>query len=178
MTSPIRTKAEFYARWHAGLLGNRPRTWADAAALAASGYTRPVVVRSAVMPAWKVRYGVSVEEALALAKQTPGLTFNELLEDENILLQGEVMRTPRGLALFYSTASGLRMREALAQASQHAYGLAAKLLLDHYLAPTSRDDLDDLLDLYDDHVVEFGVYDRNIGDQPHRNTLFWETRRY
>lgn len=173
----IATKAAYYRLWRAGLLGNRPRTWADAAALAASGWTGPVVARSTSIGG-KTRYGISVEEALALAAREPGLTFNELLEDEHILLQGEVQRSEHGLILFYSFAPGLRMKEALAREPNHAIGLTAKIILDHYLSPASRDDLDALLDLYDGHVIEFGVYARNVGDQPHRNTLFWEVRDY
>jgi hypothetical protein len=173
----IRCKREFYRLWRAGLLGNRPRTWADATALAASGWPRPVVARSSNANGWKTRYGIAVEEALALARQVPGLTFNECLPDEALLIQGEVMRGERGLELTYSTVRK-PMKVALAEETRSALGLAAKMLLDFYLWPTSRDDLDALLDLYPAAVVEFGAYDRAIGDQPFRNTLFWEVRNY
>jgi hypothetical protein len=168
----IRTKREFYRLWRAGVLGNRPRTWATSFDLAMSGWTQPVVVRS-LRPGGSTVYGVAVEIATRLSEAT----FNEMLDDSKLAIQGEVLRDVGGLALTYSTVK-LPMKLALAERTEHAHGLAAKLILDHFLCPSSRDDLDALLDLYDGAVVEFGAYSCNLGDQPHRNTLFWECRNY
>jgi hypothetical protein len=178
--SAIRSKREFYRLWHAGLLGNRPRTWAGRDELMRAfvyGWRAPVVIRSAVIPGWQTMYDVPITRALDLAMLTPGLTFNECLDECEILLQGEVMRGERGLEL---TGSRLpkKMKIALAEMSEHHVGLAAKLLLDRYLSPASRDDIEALFDLYPDAVIEFGAYSRNVGDQPHRNTLIWEVRNY
>jgi hypothetical protein len=171
----IRTKSEFYRQWHAGSLGNRPRTWRTADELRASGWPNPVVIRSACTPGWKTVYGAPVEQALRIAP--PGATFNQLLDDSRILLQGEAMRGERGIELTYSTVTK-PMKVALAEESRQATGLTARAILDHFLCPSSRDDLEALWDLYPDAVIEFGVYSRNLGDQPHRNTLIWEVRNY
>lgn len=172
--SEIRNKRQFYALWHRGLLGNRPRTWQTLGDLLGSGYALPVVVRS-MRPGWKTIYGVEIARVGAVAPTDA--TFNELLDDDAILLQGEAMRGETGLELTYSTLP-LPMKLALARETLRASGLTAKLVLDHYLNPTSRDDLEALWDLYPGAVIEFGVYARNLGDQPHRNTLIWEVRHY
>jgi hypothetical protein len=172
----IPNKATYYRLWRAGVLGNRPKTWATADDLRASGYAQPIVMRSTQV-GWKTLYGISVEEALRLAPGVQGATFNELLPDAEIVLQGEVMRTWRGLELTYSFAP-YPMKIALAKAPCYAVGLVAKLLLDTWLWPASRDDVDAFLDLYDGHAIEFTAYGIAVGDQPHRNTLIWEVRRY
>lgn len=179
MTAPLRTKAAYYAAWRAGLLGNRPKTWTDAAALVASGHAGLVVARAVDATGWKTRYGITVREALALAADpaVPELTFNECMPDEQLLIQGEVMRSPRGLELFYTCAKK-PMKQGFAEDAASADGLVAKMILDTFLWPSSRDDLDALLDLYDGHVVEFSTYRVAVGDQRHRNTIFWETRAY
>jgi hypothetical protein len=180
----IPNKATFYRLWRAGLLGNRPRTWAGVKELRAAlghglSYETLIVVRSARTAAWRTRYDVPVREALALAAINPdaSLTFNEALDESRILIQGEVMSSARGLELTYSDVP-LKMKDALAFARRYVVGLEARVILDHYLCPSSRDDLDDLFTLYPDSIIEFGVYDCNLGDQPNRNTLFWEVRDY
>lgn len=60
----IANKIQFYRLWNAGALGNRPRTWSSAKELQASGWTGPVVIRSAVIPGWETRYDVPVLSAL------------------------------------------------------------------------------------------------------------------
>ena len=172
----IRTKEAYYRLWRTGVLGNRPRTWADPDALRASGWTGPVVMRSTDL-SWKTLYGITVEEALRLAPRVRGATFNECMPDHALLIQGEVMRGWRGLELTYTRALK-PMKLGLAEDARYACGLTAKLLLDHFLWPNSRDDLDALLDLYDGHAVEFSTYSVAVGDQPHRNTILWETRAY
>jgi hypothetical protein len=173
--STIRTKAEFYRLWRQGLLGNRPRAWADAAALRASGYSGLVTMRSTGAGGGKTRYRVPVAEALASAWS--GCTFNEACPDEELTLQGEAARMVGGLCLTYSTTPNLAMREAM-KTARTASGAAALAILDAYLAPPSRDDLSAIWDLYPDAVIEFSAYGRKVGDQPHRNTLIWEVRNY
>jgi hypothetical protein len=51
-------------------------------------------------------------------------------------------------------------------------------LLDRFMDPNSRADLDALLDLYPDAAVEFSCFSVNVGIFPARNTIFWETRNY
>jgi hypothetical protein len=172
----IATKKAYYRLWRAGVLGNRPRTWKDAETLRASGWSGPVVMRSTQV-GWKTLYGITVREALDRAATVPGATFNECLPDHLLLIQGEAQRSERGIDLHYSFTQK-PMKLALAAAPRSASGLYAKMLLDHFLWPTSRDDLDALWDLYPDAVIEFSTYSIAIGDQPHRNTLIWEVRDY
>jgi hypothetical protein len=171
----IRTKREFYRLWNAGLLGNRPRTWHSLMALTSSDFQGEVTIRNAEVPGWRTQYRVPVNEAILTAP--PGSTFNESAPDLQLTFQGEVTRREGGLYLRFDCTPNLKMKEAMACAKD-AYGLTAKLLLDRYLWPSSRDDLDALLDLYPDHVIEFSAYDRAVGDRPHRNTLIWEVRAY
>lgn len=172
MLAPV-TKSEFYRRYASGEFGNRPRSWSDAASLLASGFSGCVTVRSTT-PGGKCRYGVPVKEAV---KETSGFRFNESMPDDLLLLQGEVFVTEDGrTTLTYSTERGLSMRSAM-QLPRSASGSAALAILRQYLWPSS---FDDVVDLMRDSggVVEFGAYEKAIGDLPHRNTVIWEVRNY
>ena len=177
----IKTKREFYRLWFAGALGNRPHVWADHQALHLAllrgelSYEKPIVIRHTNSVAWPTRYDVPAGEALRTAPH--GATFNEALDESRILIQGEVMRGERGLELTYSTTPK-KMKVALSVAPMYVVGLSAKIVLDRFLSPSSRDDLEAIWDLFPDAVIEFGVYDKFVGDQPHRNTLIWEVRNY
>lgn len=119
-------------------------------------------------------------------------------------LQGEVCRTHEGLVGFLccrqwiwgtvyeidtktgemvSTSlgpSGLPpMRETIRRGwHRHTSYLETRMLLARYMDPSSRDDLDALLEMYPDATVEFTCFDVNVGVFPRRNTIFWETRNY
>lgn len=178
----IATKAAYYRLWRAGALGNRPRTWATPNDLWAAwkrgevAGTTPVVMRSTQV-GFKTRYGIPVAQAIHDGVAVPGATYNECLPDEKLLVQGEAQRGTHGLDLTYTRVKK-PMKVALAEKTERARGLTAKMLLDHFMWPPSRDDLDALWDLYPDAVIEFSTYSTAIGDQPHRNTLIWEVRDY
>lgn len=55
---------------------------------------------------------------------------------------------------------------------------AARNVLARNLNENSFQDLHDLLDRYDDHVVELSALNRCIGTIPHRNAVVWEVRLY
>lgn len=176
----IATKREFYRLWRAGLLGNRPRTFDTARELrraVAQGFRGTVSARADNVRSWKTRYRLTPDEALALAAQQPGLTFNESAPDEVLLIQGEVHRGVGGLYLRYDTTPNLKMKEAMARAKD-AWRLHAQGLLRQRMAPSSYDDVMELLDEYPGHVVEFSTHGVTCGDCPHRNTLIWEVRAY
>lgn len=69
------------------------------------------------------------------------------------------------------------MREAMKHAKR-ATGLRAQMILKELLWPSSYDDLMDLIDLFPEHVIEFGAHTRAVGVLPHRNTVVWEVRAY
>jgi hypothetical protein len=174
----IGTKAEFYRLWNAVALGNKPRTWKDVATLEASGYTGLVTAREAAgRGGGRCRYRVPAREAAGVTVGWAAPTFNEAAPDDRLLLQGEAAHIVGGLYLRFSTTPGLAMREAMRDARE-ARCAAATLILDAYLAPSSRDDLDALWDLYPGAVIEFGAYRGPVGCLPHRNTLIWEVRHY
>ena len=97
--------------------------------------------------------------------------------DSHLLIQGEICTSHRGVELRYSTIKK-KMRLALAEKEEYTYGLKAKTLLRHFLDPSSYDTLFELLDVYEDHVIEFSTWDRGFGDIPSRNTIIWEVRKY
>lgn len=61
---------------------------------------------------------------------------------------------------------------------RHRGYLETKLLIEHYMDPSSQSDLEALLELYPDASIEFTVFSVDVGVFPGRNTIFWETRNY
>ena len=71
------------------------------------------------------------------------------------------------------------MRKAMAAGCmRHCSPAEVVVLLQTYMDPSSRDDLEMLLEMYPDATVEFSCFDIDIGVYPGRNTIFWETRNY
>ncbi len=74
------------------------------------------------------------------------------------------------------------MRAALKQAKQ-VYGMVAIELVRFYAWPKSFTMLMDIFDKYDnnihgDCVIEFGIYEMELGDIPGHNIIVWEVRNY
>lgn len=179
-----KSKSEFYRRWLTGEFGNRVHTFMSLAELQASAYRGLVCIRYKVPNSPFCRYNVeysdlaaAITQLTALGAEPSLMLFNEMCPDDRILLQGEMMRTPHGLELYYSTHKE-PMRTALAVAPRRAYGLSANLLLNHYCEPKSFVMLSELLDKYNDAVVEFSVYSVCLGLLPGHNTIVWEVRDY
>jgi len=103
------------------------------------------------------------------------LRYNEAAPDEHCVFQGEVCRTYRGLELRYAIGRRKTHREAMKTAS-NVHGLAALEIVRAYVPDWP--DVEVLLDLYDDHVVEFSTYEVPVGCIPGRHTLIWEVRLY
>jgi hypothetical protein len=180
----IDSKAEFYKLWHAGVLGNKPRSWRSLAEVDAAGYVGLLTLRHTVVAGGKSVYGVprsSVEATLEqlAADGVPAnhVTYNESAPDDQLLVQGEVMRGLRGLEMRYSTTPGISMREAM-KSPREVAGVVARAILDLFLDANSLDDIDALFELYPDSVIEFGAYRHDVGCLPNRNTFFWEVRNF
>lgn len=94
--------------------------------------------------------------------------------------QGEVCRTERGMESYIVVGNGIApMRETMAAGlHRHRGYLETKIILDRCMDPSSRDDLDMLFELYPDSTIEFTSFSVNVGEFPHRNTIFWEVRSY
>jgi len=183
----IASKAEFYRLWRSGALGNRPRAWATVGEALAS--MAPLVAirgssasarRLGGAPHWIVWRDELEASCRDWHRQGFGaFALDEPAPDHLVLLQGEVCRTWRGWGGTLGVRTGVRMREAMASGLLRAWsGLAVKALLDQYLDPSSREDIDALLDLYPDATIEFASYKCDVGIIPGRNTLIWEVRDY
>ena len=71
------------------------------------------------------------------------------------------------------------LRQSIAQGMHRQYGyVATRVLLNRFMDPSSRDDLDVLLEQYPEAAVEFACFSVNVGTIPRRNTVFWEVRNY
>lgn len=166
----IATKPQMYDMLERGQFGNQPRT-----NIQLHGYTGAVCVRT-LRPGGPfkicdtlseaIKYGVSLRERFNLSELMDGVT-----------IQGELQRLPGGLYLRYTTKD-LPMRVAWKHHEAHAHGLTAHALLQTHCDPSSYDCLMELLDTYDDAVVEFSAHNRDVGVIPRRNTIVWEVRHY
>jgi hypothetical protein len=201
----IRSKRQFFAMWEAGVLGNRTRLWRDPEEAFRWGANQDISKSikatrkgSASFPgteigfrelrkpgtsgagAWeKVPWPLVPETAKRWRKAGREFIMDDGCPDQYRTLQGEVVRTERGLEGFLETEGKLPMRPAMAAGHmKHRSYLETRLLLERYMDPSSRDDLDSILEMFPDHAVEFSCFSVNVGIFPHRNTIFWEVRRY
>jgi hypothetical protein len=105
------------------------------------------------------------------------LIIGEANNPNEVLANMEILRTEQGLYVQWSPEK-LRMRDALKRGMNHAYGLKAKAVVDYFLSPCSRTNLDRLLEEWPDHVVECTAHRGCLGSVPGNNTAFWEVRQY
>jgi hypothetical protein len=126
---------------------------------------------------------MTIKQALQLCKrllqvgyQEDELFLDESAPDRIVVLQAEVMNSPRFVDMHYCLHSGVGMRQAYAMMS-YANGLTAISLLRTYLDPPSMDMLLAILCDYSDSVVELSTYPIGVGVLGW-NTLFWEVRNY
>ncbi len=184
-TEKIPTKVECYERYNAGAFGNKPLTWDSPEEIRKSGWSGRVCIRSKIgTRRGNVRYNIPLSE---LDKEIASLMesdvkikhmrFNQSMPDEHLTIQGELMRTERGLYLLYSTIQ-FPMNEALRREQKHVFGLQAHMLLRQNLYPSSLSDIEALLEIYQDSVIEFSSYKIPVGNIPGRNTIIWEVRNY
>jgi len=192
----IRSKRVFFELWEAGVLGNRTRLWRspDQAWYEWVKFQKTSV--DSVYPEIGFREirkpgttGAGKWEKVPWYKmwstaeqwQAEGREYvmDDGCPDQYRTLQGEVVRTERGLEGFLETEGKLPMRPAMAAGHmKHRSYLETRLLLEKYMDPSSRDDLDSILEMFPDHAVEFSCFSVNVGIFPRHNTLFWEVRMY
>jgi hypothetical protein len=196
----IRSKRQFFSLWEAGVLGNRTRLWRDP--LEAFEWGRD----NSSFRAWKtgnwnhsdlpeigfreIRSGVGAgkwekvpwHRVLNTAERwtAEGRQFimDDGAPDDKRTLCGEVCRTYRGWEGILGVVQ-MPMREAMKRGLLlPRTGATVLALLDRYMDPSSRDDLDALLELYPDATIEFSCFTVDVGVFPGRNTIFWEVRNY
>lgn len=182
------TKTEFYNGWINGKYGNVNPMWTSVDAFQASGYHGLVAIRTKGVGT-RCDYDIPPSELplryLSFLREgwSPSdLNISAMMKDDDILIQGNVELSPRGLVFDYTTVKK-PMRVAFAQGFQTATGLRAVMLLKGHMDADSYDWLQELLH-YESKtsdcsaVVELSSYRRPVGVLPHRNTIFWEVRAY
>lgn len=191
----IKNKREFFAMWEAGVLGNRTRLWrhpddawqwVKTQPHSANTTTPEIGFRELRKPGtvgagkWeKVPWFKMWSTADRWRAEGREFVMDDGVPNEKQTLMGEIVRTARGMEGFLTLATPLPMRPAMAAGLLKPRGyLETRLLLEKYMDPSSRDDLDMILELFPDHAVEFSCFSVNVGIFPRRNTMFWETRLY
>lgn len=188
---PVNTKQDFVKRYAAGEFGNASPTW-DSLEAMEEDYENSFPMLNDETQLWHIRNRVAsgltwydvpgdrLADTWTMACNLvdhSNLYISAMAPTHLTLLQGEVYRSPQGLALYYSTLK-LPMRKALEKRSEQVYGLDSLLLLKKELNYKSYEWLEYLLEAYPDHVVEFSAYDKNWGTLRGYNTVFWEVRNY
>lgn len=180
----IKEKSQMYALYQAGMFGNKLRSWSNLEDLKMSGYSGKVGMRYAGKSGGGfVRYALPqdqlktvTEEWVKLGANPDLIRYGEDAPDEKLLIQGEVQQSIDYLDLFYSNIKG-KMRDALKQ-GKSLNGLRAVRILKQSMSTNSWEDLQKLFSEYPGAVVEFSVYEMDLGCIPARNTLIWEVRHY
>lgn len=185
----IPSKTQFFSLWEAGVLGNRTRIWRDPHQAFIEGFghlrlnsigfreiRRPGTVGAG---AWtKAYYHDFWQIVQEWHKAGRNFIMDDGAPDQYRTLQGELCRTYEGMKGYLSVGSKLPMRPDMAAGNMRDYSYLATLsLLNRYMDPSSRDDVDILFELYPDAAIEFTCFTVPCGIF-RRNTIFWETRDY
>lgn len=182
----ITTKEQFYKLWKSLALGNRIEVFENIDEFLQSGFAGPISIRyreagspykAFYIPAHKVLDKVT--EFCKRGADRSKFTFNESTPDDCLILQGEVAyiyETGNGLTLTFNRKQ-CSMKEAMLHPEQ-ATGLRAKMIMEYYMNPKSMDMIRDLFEIYPDDVIEFGIYNKNLGVLPGHNVVIWEVRNY
>jgi hypothetical protein len=176
---PVLSKTDFTQRYQALEFGNRTNTWHDRVAFESGANQMGSYHLRNRVAAGATYYdqSYSAVRGLWLRMSDPQDWYcSEMAPTATTVLQGEVMQSNRGLYLLYSTLP-MPMRPALATRSAEVYGIIATSLLRTTLDPGDYDWLMELLDTYEDHVVEFSHYRVHCGVLQ-RRMIVWEVRSY
>ena len=180
----IKSKQAFYNLYRFGLLGNRALAWDSYEELLKSNWRGDVCIRGENIPREEVRFDIPFERVLDEIKKIEEkgfsrkiLRFNQSMPNEHLVLQGEVMDYIGGWELTYTTIKK-PMLQGLKEETKIARGLAAKIIIKTCMDSSSFEDLNALIEIYPNAVIEFSTYEKNVGDIPGRNTVFWEVRNY
>jgi hypothetical protein len=184
----IRHKRDFYALWRAGLIGNYIRTWETIDEALASGVPEIGFREVSRGGGWWERVPRAQAKETAEKWTLAGKRFllDEGVPNHKTTMQGELTRTHEGLCGFIAVAlrqAGGRyglppMRISMAGGMHEQMSYArTRALMGVYMDASSRDNIDDLLELYPDAAIEFTCFSVNVGVM-RRNTLIWEVRNY
>lgn len=180
----IGSKKQFLLLWEAGCLGNRPRVWRTVGAA-----LRDAAPRVGFREMGRSAGGAGLHEIVSAdavldtaqrwTSERRAFFIDEAAPDWDVTLQGEICRTWRGLEGYLGVKTGVRMREAMRRGLlKPVTGSTILYLLDKYMDPLSRDDVDALLDIFPQATIELACYPYDVGVLANRNTLIWECREY
>lgn len=170
----VKSKRQMKRLQARGAFGNCVRQWDSLDDAVADGYRGPFYLRGNETMCSRKAFEVDLKTARSLVRPTD--TIYEAPPNEWRVVQGEIMRGVDGLYWHASTAQ-MPLRTALIEYGVIRTGLDALCDLRRLLCPSSVDEVFDLLDDYDGHIVEFTEFDRPIGTH-HRHLLVWEVRDY
>jgi hypothetical protein len=181
----ISSKRKFYELWEDGCLGNRTQIFRTLEAALASG-AQKVGFREVTRGGGKWSKVENQFELPAMFAEWKARGRPFIMDDgapnDRTTIQGELCRTYKGLEGFIAVADpvGLPpMRISMAQGLHRTYRrLEVRLLLEKFMDPASRDDVDALFEIYPDAAIEFACFDRMAGYLRGRNTIIWEVRNY
>lgn len=181
----VNSKVEFYALYETGFFGNKAITWKNLSEVIESGWKGKICIRGRKgVPRSFVKYNVAVEEAKKIIEEFKSngikqsdLTFNQLMPDDKLILQGEVTIGFNGIDLHYTTIKK-PMNIALKEESINISGLRARILLENTMCSESFESIIELLYMFPGNVIEFSVYSIGVGIIDNRNTIIWEVRNY
>lgn len=178
----ITSKSEFFKLWKLNVLGNRTNLWDNEIDAFDSG--KPEIgfreIGKAGGGAWeKVPRDQVLDTAEYWRSQGRKFVMDDGCPDWCRTLQGEICRTHRGLEGFLDTTGKLPMRPAIAAGHMKSYSyVMVSYLLNKFMDPSSRDDIEMLLEMYPEATIEFSSFSIDVGVMSNRNTLLWEVRNY
>jgi len=175
MITTIRDKATTIDLFRRGFYGNSIRQWDTVEELEADSFSGRVVIRGRML-GFQTVYAIEKRKAIVMAQCFSGgldsYYFNEYVPSP--IFNAEIMRSERGLYMYYSNAPA-PMKIALAGAPLHAFGLAAKVIVEQ--VSDQAETIWELLDKFPDHVIEFSCFGQAVGTLSWR-TIIWEVRFY
>lgn len=174
------SKADTILAMRHNLLGTAPRNWQTIDEVRASGYSGDLVIRSRRSDS-KCWYNIGLDAWLrgpvkALELNPGDFYFNEPIDPRTVLLNGEICRSEQHYTLFCSRVQD-HMRPALRAGGEHLFGLTALLTLRAFACHRGLHVIEELLDEFPDHIVEFTCLSKPYGTLGWR-TVIWEVRNY
>jgi len=181
----VKYKSEFYELFNSGFFGNKVETASSYDEVIKKRWRGTVSIRSSgsgTLRALVYNFPIEdipkeIEKRRDLGFDISKLSFSLTPRDDKLRIQGEIMRTEKGLFVLYSRVKK-PMNLSLRDEEKIAFGFQALKLLEENLFPVSLEDIYELLDLFPNDVIEFSSYDVCVGNLPHRNTIIWEVRGY
>ena len=184
-SAKVSNKKDYYFLYSVGFFGNKPLTWNSIEEIKESGWEKGICIRSKQgILRNKTVFDLTMKEAMNYIEQLKrggippqSLTFNQSMPNEELKIQGEIMRSKENYSLTYTTIKK-PMNRALEEETLHSEGLMALKLIKENLFPSSYEDLQDLFDIFPDSIIEFSSYNVPVGNLKNRNTILWEVRNY